>query len=66
MSLRDTWKKTGTELGHAFRDLGKTLVKTVKTGAEKADNWANREDYEEKQDEKVIDAEPVEHKSGNE
>ena len=48
MSLRDTWKKTGTDLGHAFRDLGKTLVKTVKTGAEKADNWANSEDYEEK------------------
>ena len=59
MSLRDTWKKTGTDLGHAFRDLGKTLVKTVKTGAEKADNWANSEDYEEKTDENVVDAEPV-------
>ncbi len=41
MSLRDSWKETGVGLGHAFRDLGKTLVKTVKTGAEKVDNWAN-------------------------
>lgn len=62
MALRDTWKKTGTDLGHAFRDLGKTLVKTVKTGAEKADNWANSEDYDEKKDEKVVDAEPTENK----
>ncbi|MBQ7870549.1 MAG: hypothetical protein IJ357_00200 [Oscillospiraceae bacterium] len=66
MSLRDTWKKTGTDLGHAFRDLGKTLVKTVKTGAEKADNWANSEDYEEKKDTKVVDAEPIDTTSVNE
>lgn len=43
MSLRDNWKETGVGLGHAFRDLGKTLVKTVKTGAEKVDNWVNDE-----------------------
>ncbi len=44
MSLRDSWKETGVGLGHAFRDLGKTLVKTVKTGAEKVDNWANSDE----------------------
>ncbi len=44
MSLRDTWKNTGTELGHAFKDLGKTLIKTAKEGVVKADNWANSED----------------------
>lgn len=44
MSLRDNWKETGVGLGHAFRDLGKTLVKTVKTGAEKVDNWVNDEE----------------------
>ena len=43
MSLRDNWKETGVGLGHAFRDLGKTLVKTVKIGAEKVDNWVNDE-----------------------
>ena len=44
MALRDNWKDTGVGLGHAFRDLGKTLVKTVKTGAEKVDNWVNDEE----------------------
>ena len=47
MSLRDTWKNTGTELGHAFKDLGKTLIKTAKEGVVKADNWANSEDASE-------------------
>lgn len=42
--LRDTWKETGKGLGHAFRDLGKTLVKTGATAVKKADEWANRED----------------------
>ena len=51
MALKDSWKETGTSLGHAFRDLGKTLVKTVRTGVDKADDWANKEDKpkEEKQ-----------------
>lgn len=44
MALKDTWKATGTGLGHAFRDLGKALVKTVATGVEKADNWANSDE----------------------
>ena len=39
--LRDTWKDTGVGLGHAFRDLGKSLIKTGATAVRKADNWAN-------------------------
>lgn len=46
--LRDTWKETGKGLGHAFRDLGKTLVKTGTKAVKKADEWANRDDNEEK------------------
>lgn len=42
--LRSTWKETGVGLGHAFRDLGKTLIKTGATAAKKVDNWANREE----------------------
>lgn len=42
--LKDTWKETGVGLGHAFRDLGKTLLKTGKTAIKKADEWANKED----------------------
>ena len=41
MSLKDNWKSTGTGLGHAFKDLGKTLVKTASTAANKVDQWAN-------------------------
>ena len=41
MSLKDNWKSTGTGLGHAFKDLGKTLVKTASTAATKVDQWAN-------------------------
>lgn len=47
--LRGKWKETGIGLGHAFRDLGKTLIKSGSTALKKADNWANREDYPEEQ-----------------
>ncbi len=39
-----SWKETGKGLGHAFRDLGKSLVKTASTAAQKVDDWANGED----------------------
>ena len=44
MALRDEWKETGKGLGHAFRDLGKSIVRSVKTGVDKADDWASNED----------------------
>ena len=44
MSLKDNWKATGSSLGSAFRDLGKTLVKTASTAANKVDQWANGEE----------------------
>lgn len=55
MSLKDNWKETGKGLGHAFRDLGKTLVKTASTAAKKADEWANGDD--ENKEEKVENTE---------
>lgn len=45
--LKDSWKETGKGLGHAFRDLGKALIKTGATAVKKADEWANREEEEE-------------------
>ena len=39
--LKNTWKDTGVGLGHAFRDLGKTLIKTGTHGLKKAEEWAN-------------------------
>ena len=41
--LRGSWKETGIGLGHAFRDLGKTLLKTGANAVKKVDEWANSE-----------------------
>lgn len=60
MSLRDNWKETGVGLGHAFRDLGKTIVKTASVGVKKADDWANGEDVPEQPTGEAKTAEPVE------
>lgn len=40
MSDKETWRETGTGLGHAFRDLGKTLINTGKKGVDHAVEWA--------------------------
>lgn len=40
-NLKSEWKETGKEIGHAFKGLGKTLVKTAKKGVDKADSWAS-------------------------
>ncbi len=50
--LKDNWKDAGKSLGHAFRDLGKTMVKTAKTGVKKVDEWANGEEENKPSEEK--------------
>lgn len=45
--LRGKWKETGKGLGFAFRDLGKTIIKSGATAVKKADDWANKEDNSE-------------------
>ena len=42
--LRGKWKEIGVGLGHAFRDLGKTIIKSGATAVQKADDWANGEE----------------------
>ena len=44
MSLKNNWKKTGAQFGHAFRDLGKTVLQTVVAGVQKAEEWAEGTD----------------------
>lgn len=44
MALKDDWKDTGKDLGGAFTNLGKTLIRTAKVGVDKADAWADGED----------------------
>lgn len=55
--LRSKWKKTGKELGHAFKDLGKTLVKTGAVAVKKVDAWANSEDVPAEAEEKQENSE---------
>lgn len=43
-STKENWKDTGRDLGHAFKGLGKTLLKTAKTGVNKATEWAETDD----------------------
>ena len=47
--LKETWKETGVGLGHAFRDLGKALIKTGANAVKKADEWANRDNDEQEE-----------------
>lgn len=44
--LKDSWKTTGVGLGHAFKNLGKSIVKSASTAAKKVDKWANSQDYD--------------------
>lgn len=46
--LKNTWKEAGKGLGHAFRDLGKAVASTAKTGVRKVDEWANGDDDQKK------------------
>lgn len=61
--LKDSWKETGVGLGHAFRDLGKTLVKTGAKAVKKVGQWANEEDGEQ---EKLEGEKPEEKSAENE
>ncbi|MBO4460184.1 MAG: hypothetical protein J5778_05955 [Clostridiales bacterium] len=55
MALRDDWKNTGKDLGNAFANLGKTLVKSGADVAHKADNLVNGDDKA-KETEKAAEA----------
>lgn len=52
-STKADWKETGRDLGHAFKGLGKTILKTAKTGVDKATSWA--EDNNQNKDDSVVD-----------
>ena len=44
MALKDEWKETGKDIGHAFKSLGKTLIRSASKGVEAAEKWANEEE----------------------
>ncbi len=35
------WKESGTELGHAFKNFGKTFVRSAETTTDKVVDWAD-------------------------
>ena len=49
MATKQDWKETGRDLGHAFKGLGKTLIRTAKTGVDKVSDWAEIKQDDEKQ-----------------
>ena len=50
MATKQDWKETGRDLGHAFKGLGKTLIRTAKTGVDKVSDWADGKDDDKKLD----------------
>ena len=48
MSLRDEWKETGANFGHAFGGLGKNIGRSVKDGIGAADDAISDRDTDRK------------------
>ena len=47
MALKDNWKKVGKDFGELGKDLGTSIVKSVKTGAKAVSDWADGDDKKE-------------------
>ncbi len=46
-SGKESWKKTGKELGGAFGNLGKSIVRSAMVGANKVGKWAESSNEDE-------------------
>jgi hypothetical protein len=44
--LKENWKKVGKDWASLGTDLGKSLLKTMKTGVKEATKWANDDEPE--------------------
>ena len=60
--LKENWKKVGQDFGSLGKDLGKSIVSSVKAGAKVVSDWADKD--EEQRDEPKADVvvEPEEKK----
>ena len=47
--LKENWKKVGKDWASLGTDLGKSLLKTVKTGVKEATKWAEDDPEKEKE-----------------
>ena len=59
--LKENWKKVGKDWASLGTDLGKSLLKTVKTGVKEATKWAD--DEEPKKEEAEAEAKTEEPKA---
>ncbi len=55
--LDEEWKSTGKALGHAFSDLGRTLIHTVQRGANAAGDWADGKTKTSAKKDDIVDTE---------
>ena len=56
-NLKSNWKKVGKDFAALGKDLGKSLLKTVKTGVNAASDWAKEE--QKTPEETVIEADEI-------
>jgi hypothetical protein len=58
MSLKESWKKVGQDFGELGKDLGSSIVKSVKTGAKAVSDWADKEDQKKEETKADVVIEP--------
>ena len=61
--LKENWKKVGKDWASLGTDLGKSLLKTVKTGVKEATKWADDEPKEKEAEAKTEEAKAEEAKA---
>lgn len=60
--LKENWKKVGKDFGSLGKDLGKSIVNSVKTGAKAVSDWANKDEEKKDAPEADVVIEPEEKK----
>ena len=60
MSLKESWKKVGKDFGSLGKDLGSSIVKSVKSGAKAVSDWAEDEKKDTPKADVVIEPEKKE------
>ena len=58
MSLKENWKKVGKDFGELGKDLGSSIVQSVKTGAKAVSDWANKEEEKTEPPKADVEIEP--------
>lgn len=54
MALKDEWKDTGKGIGGAFKNLGKNLVRSAKTGVDSLDGTIDNAEIDENGNKRTV------------